>query len=33
MSDARILIERDGTTLTLTLNRPDKLNGTGRCAR
>jgi enoyl-CoA hydratase len=26
MSDARILIERDGTTLTLTLNRPDKLN-------
>jgi enoyl-CoA hydratase/carnithine racemase len=26
MTDARILIERDGTTLTLTLNRPDKLN-------
>ena len=26
MADARILIERDGTTLTLTLNRPDKLN-------
>jgi enoyl-CoA hydratase len=26
MSDPRILIERDGTTLTLTLNRPDKLN-------
>jgi enoyl-CoA hydratase len=26
MSDARILIERDGTTLTLILNRPDKLN-------
>ena len=26
MSDARILIERDGATLTLTLNRPDKLN-------
>ena len=26
MSDARILIERDGTTLALTLNRPDKLN-------
>ena len=25
-TDARILIERDGTTLTLTLNRPDKLN-------
>jgi len=26
MSAAHILIERDGTTLTLTLNRPDKLN-------
>ena len=26
MTDGRILIERDGTTLTLTLNRPDKLN-------
>jgi enoyl-CoA hydratase/carnithine racemase len=26
MTDARILIERDGATLTLTLNRPDKLN-------
>ena len=26
MNDARILIERDGATLTLTLNRPDKLN-------
>jgi enoyl-CoA hydratase len=26
MTDRRILIERDGTTLTLTLNRPDKLN-------